>query len=243
MSIAKSITQARKEGKVLIHKKELSRLQDLALEIVAKNYLLYPDLKGLSDDWKIKVLYLTNLTKHYQKVYDKINVDYPLKTVFPIISNETYWKRACKSHFKSADFCNHGNSWKQCYAENYVQKLLNEFNPENDDFEGLFVYFDLLKLYVFNIDISYYAAGFDVSRILQTFTNLTMLQVKYSPKLISKDKFEYRKIKVLDRKLVIIIIYYISNKGGVYKIRDENKRLKEYGNYVKRFKSFSNNIN
>ena len=87
-----------------------------------------------------------------------------------------------------------------------MQKLLNEFNPEKDDFDNLFVYFELLKLYIFNIDISYYAAGFDISRILQTFTNLTTLFVKYSPKLISKDKYEYRKIKVLDRTILILIL-------------------------------------
>jgi hypothetical protein len=54
--IAKSITQARKEKRVLVHKKELSRLQETALLLVAKNYLLFPDLKGLSEEWKINVL-------------------------------------------------------------------------------------------------------------------------------------------------------------------------------------------
>ena len=54
--IAKSITQARKEGKVLVHKKELSRLQDIAIVIVAQNYLYFTDLKGLSDTWKINVI-------------------------------------------------------------------------------------------------------------------------------------------------------------------------------------------
>ncbi len=127
-------------------------------------------------------------------------MDHPLSTIFPIIDNENYWKRACNSHFKGADYCNHGNSWKQCYAENYVQKLLNEFSfDKGQDFDKLFAYFDLLKLHIFNIDISYYAAGFDVSKILQTFTNLTMLSVKYSPKLITNQKNEYRKIRVLDR--------------------------------------------
>lgn len=54
--IAKNITQARKEKKTLVHKKELSRLQDMALDVVAKNYLNFPELKGLNEDWKNSVI-------------------------------------------------------------------------------------------------------------------------------------------------------------------------------------------
>jgi len=119
-----------------------------------------------------------------------------------MINNENYWKGACKAHFKSVDFSNHGNSWKQCYAENYVQQLLNQYNPEKDDADSnINLYFDLLKLHVFNINITYYTAGFGIARILHKFTNLTVLNIKYSPKLITKEKSEYRKIKVIERKL------------------------------------------
>ncbi len=54
--IAKSITQARKENRVLVHKKEIPRLQDIALVLVAENFLLFPELKGLDDSNKISVL-------------------------------------------------------------------------------------------------------------------------------------------------------------------------------------------
>ena len=53
--IARQITQARKDNIKIIHKKELERLQDLALKQVAKNFLLYPDLKGLTEDFKVQV--------------------------------------------------------------------------------------------------------------------------------------------------------------------------------------------
>ena len=54
-SIAELITKSRKENKPIIHKKELPKLQDLALKVVSDNYLIYPELFGLDDRWKNKV--------------------------------------------------------------------------------------------------------------------------------------------------------------------------------------------
>jgi hypothetical protein len=53
--IAYNITKARKENRSIIHKKTLPKLSELALDIVSKNYLLYPDLKNLNETTKNKV--------------------------------------------------------------------------------------------------------------------------------------------------------------------------------------------
>ena len=53
--IAKKITVARQEKKEIIHKLELQKLSSTALNKVAQNYMLYPELKGLDHKSKLKV--------------------------------------------------------------------------------------------------------------------------------------------------------------------------------------------
>ena len=168
--IAKTITKARKDKKEIFHREEIKKLSDLSLVIVSKNYLLYPELTNLPQKWKIKV-------------YDKISIDHPLKITFPLINYEPYWKGACKSHFKSSEKEFHGNSWKQCYAENYTKKILSEYDAEKDNMDLIIAYFQIFKFYIFNLEIPTFSTSFDISKIPQFFINLCSLDLKYSPKL------------------------------------------------------------
>lgn len=56
--IAKKITVARQEKKEIIHKLELPKLSTVTLIKVASNFMLYPELKGLDDKSKLKVIFL-----------------------------------------------------------------------------------------------------------------------------------------------------------------------------------------
>jgi hypothetical protein len=117
-----------------------------------------------------------------------------------LISYEDYWQRACKEHFKIPDCSLHGNSWKQCYAEIFIKRLVTNFNAEKGDtIQGMLKYFDIMKFYIFNLEIPTFSSDFDISKIPEYFVNLSSLELKYSPVL--KDKGEK---EVLKKKLTRI---------------------------------------
>lgn len=186
--IAKTITKARKDKKEIFHKEEIKKLSDISLVIVAENYLLYPELKNLEQKWKIKV-------------YDKISIDHPLKITFPLINYELFWRRACKAHFVSSEKEYHGNSWKQCYAENYTKKLVSDFEVDKDDMDDIINYFQIFRFYIFNLEVSTFSSNFDISKIPQYFVNLCSLDLKYSPKLKDEESKKSIYHKQLIRKL------------------------------------------
>jgi hypothetical protein len=190
-NIAYNITKARKNNAEIKHRDEVPKLSDIALEITARNFLLYPQLEGLDYKWKTKV-------------YDIISTDYHPNIVFPLIGYENYWKRACKDKFNALDFSKHGNSWKQCYAENSIKELLTDYLKKDEDSDKqLLQFFDLFKHFVFNLELSYYSCDFQISYLLQYFFNLITLELKYSPKLIEKDRSEFYK-KKLTRIMILI---------------------------------------
>jgi hypothetical protein len=53
--IARNITKARQEKKEIIHKLELKKLSEMSINVVAKSFLLYPELKNLDYINKTKV--------------------------------------------------------------------------------------------------------------------------------------------------------------------------------------------
>jgi hypothetical protein len=117
-----------------------------------------------------------------------MSVDCPVERTFPLIDYEYYWQRSCEQDFKSADCSFHGNSWKQCYAENYIKRLLTNFDAEKGDkIDDVLKYLDLFKYYIFNLEIPTFSADFDISKIPQYFVNLTTLELKYSP-VLKEDK-------------------------------------------------------
>lgn len=54
--IAYKITKARKDKQPIIHRREITKLSDIALANVSKNYISHPTLPGLDEKTKIKVL-------------------------------------------------------------------------------------------------------------------------------------------------------------------------------------------
>jgi hypothetical protein len=137
-------------------------------------------------------------------VYDKIEVDNPVDMVYPLIDYEVYWQKACEKHFTGSDCTNHGNSWKQCYAENFIQNLVSNFDIEKGDtLENELKYFEIMKFEIFNLDIPTFSSDFDISKIPTYFINLTSLSLKYSPILIDQNKKDIL-TTVLERKYIFI---------------------------------------
>ena len=129
-------------------------------------------------------------------------MDNPVDVVFKEIDYESYWQRACEKHFKGKDCCFHGNSWKQCYAENFIQNLVSSYDPEKGhSLEENMKYFDTMKHLIFNLDIPTFSADFDISKIPTYFVNLTSLSLKYSP--ILKEEKDLQTSK-LERTTIII---------------------------------------
>ncbi len=58
--IAKRITIARQEKREIIHKHEMPKLSNTALEKVSLNYLMYSDLTGLDlkSKFKVNIIYI-----------------------------------------------------------------------------------------------------------------------------------------------------------------------------------------
>ena len=211
--LAAKITRARLRNEPIIHKPELKPLSEIALKTVAANYLLYKDLKGLDEKYKIKV-------------YNTMSVEYNIEDTFPIINYEPYWERSCKFHFKSENCEGNGCSWKQCYAENYIKNLITNFKKTNKDEEmkELEKVCEIIKYYIFNLEIPTFSCDFDISFIPQYFINLTSLSLKYSPVLRDKkvsdiftkklepigDEYQEFGIRIPDLKKFCILITDLS---------------------------------
>lgn len=131
-------------------------------------------------------------------MYDKIPVDLDIEITFPRIHYEPYWKRVVKAHYKGVDHNNHGNLWKQAFAENYVNDLISNYE-EGHDLERILISFQILKNHIFNLEIPYFNMSFPFNYITSFFTNLTYLGVKYSPKL-KEHHPEMKKISKVEKE-------------------------------------------
>ncbi len=127
-------------------------------------------------------------------------MDHPIETTFPLIDYESFWQRACEKHFKCFDCSMHGNSWKQTYTENYIKKLVSNFNADKGDkLENVLKFFEIMKFYVYNLEIPTFSNDFNISKIPLYFLNMTSLELKYSP-ILSQDKNDELAKKKLERK-------------------------------------------
>lgn len=174
--LAERITRARNKGEEIVHKKQLKPLSYIATRVVAQNFLNFKQLKGLPQEEK-------------EKIYKILSVNFSIEDTFNEIDYEPYWERACKQHFKSDDCAVNGNSWKQCFAENFIKQKISHFNEsqnKENELEDLKNVFQLVKYHIFNLDIPTFSFSFDISLIPRFFANLTSLNLKYSP--ILRDK-------------------------------------------------------
>lgn len=173
LGISEIVTKARNENLRIIHKKEVEPLKEICLRKVSENYILfYKEINRLDQ-------------KSREILYDMMDISDNIQVSFESISYEKYWQRACYVKYKAIDVYNHGNSWKQCFAENYLKEVILNFNKDRGDI--LLKQASLLmKDYIFNLELNYLSSDIDFQFLIDTFHNLTSLQIKYSPYLLEK---------------------------------------------------------
>jgi hypothetical protein len=71
-----------------------------------------------------------------------------------------------------------------------MKTIICNFNPETGKKEDIMKYFDILKFYIFNLELPTFPAGFEISAIPNYLVNLASLEIKYSPGLKEKKKIE-----------------------------------------------------
>lgn len=70
---------------------------------------------------------------HRVKVLKQLSVDTPISITAPLISDESYWERCCKSRWELCDVSDHMHSWKIMYFERNAQEAIEKFVPELSD--------------------------------------------------------------------------------------------------------------
>ena len=93
----------------------------MAYKVVAQNFHLYPELKGVEDE---------NIKREIVKLTDD-TLD--ITTVARNIDFEFYWQKKClegeEMAGKNIKREQHGNSFKQAFIETHIQQLLEDFRP------------------------------------------------------------------------------------------------------------------
>lgn len=92
----------------------------MAIQVVAQNYMMYPDLTSIVD-LDVDAGYIVN------DIIKKAPTDIPVRVVAQNIEQEFYWKERCDKQLKNVRFEEHGNSYKQAFIEKHIQNLIEKF--------------------------------------------------------------------------------------------------------------------
>lgn len=96
------------------------RLIDICVKHIVDNFADNPLLEELKP-------------KHAEKVLEALATDLPLKITAPLVADEGYWMRCCKSRWAVCDTDQFGNSWKRMFFERNMQDLIENFVPESTE--------------------------------------------------------------------------------------------------------------
>ena len=110
-NIAVAIMKARRKGEKAFPSTDIETLVEMSLRVVAQNFEMYPELKGINDP---NVL---------QSITKLIDAKLPITVTARNVEYEFYWEKKCKqlTNCKKED---HGGSFKQAYIERRIQELL-----------------------------------------------------------------------------------------------------------------------
>jgi hypothetical protein len=135
--------KAKKNNKAPFPSNQIESLKEIAIQVVAENFTLYPELDGVTDkDVKEQIVKATS--RKLQITDTARNID-----------QEFYWQEKCEAekYMKNIKKEQHGNSYKQAYLEKYIERLLEEFNSEKATDE-LKKKLDAARYEVFSLTIS-----------------------------------------------------------------------------------------
>lgn len=74
---------------------------------------------------------------HRAKVLKQLPPDMPLHITAPLISDEGYWERCCRSRWELCDVSEHRNCWKEMYFEKNSQEAIEKFVPGDSNLTEL----------------------------------------------------------------------------------------------------------
>ena len=102
------IVKAKQQNKIAFPSNEIESLVEIAFKQVAKNFNMFPEMAGVSDE---------TITKQIVKLTDR---NLPITTTARNIDFEFYWEEKCRKEIKNVKKEQHGNSYKQAYIETHI---------------------------------------------------------------------------------------------------------------------------
>jgi hypothetical protein len=100
--------KAKQANKTAFPSDEIESLVEIAYKQVARNFKMFPELKGVTDP---------AITKQIIKLTER---SLPITTTARNIEYEFYWEEKCKKELKNIKPELHGCSYKQAYIETHV---------------------------------------------------------------------------------------------------------------------------
>jgi len=139
---------------------------------VAENYVLYPHLKGVTNEDILKSI-ISDTERDLDITETARNVDF-----------EFYWQEKCEKdeNLKRLKKEQHGNSYKQAFIEKYIEKLLEDFHSSSEDsVKELTKKLNAARFEVFSLTISR-LQHLDISIVFEYLPNLAFLTLTYGAK-------------------------------------------------------------
>jgi hypothetical protein len=118
--LANTIVKAVKAKQEVFVNNTIPTLVELAIDVVADNFTLYPSLEGVDEDY-IK-----------RDIVKKCSRDIPVRVAAINIDYEFFWEDCCKFKLKNCKKEDHGNSYKQAFIERYLENLLEKHKAEGN---------------------------------------------------------------------------------------------------------------
>ena len=150
---------------------EVKALSSWAIEVVARNFEMYPHLTGVT---------LQAVIDH---IIEKTSESLPISITAPYIHHESYWKRACGIRWKNVRPEEHGWSWKQAYMETHVQELISK----SEDEEHLAAEILAAKYYLFFITVGQLPSHINMRVLFLNAPTITSLAVTFGAKHLGSE--------------------------------------------------------
>lgn len=159
----------------IFRRNEFPTLKDIAIDVVAKNIFLYPNLSELPEEDQEKII---------SKVSTKLSIQYTA----PYISEESYWKKACEDRWqnttKKINIEEHGSSWKVAYLERHTEEFLSnlDIKDENDRLAAIKSELKPASSWIRQLKIFNMLQPLDMELITRLLPCLTSLALTYGMK-------------------------------------------------------------
>lgn len=97
------------------------------------------------------------------------------------LKDENYWRKCCvkAKKWENCDVYEHGLSWKQLYAENLIQEMIENFKEE-DSVDDLVKKISACQDYIFSLRIKQLPSHLNMEYIIKSLPNLYSLELEYN---------------------------------------------------------------